>query len=131
MSDGDGVTSAGRNLLRVVERYSSAGSTLVTAGDVTRGLGSSRQYVAHMATALVYAGMLSVRRAPKVVYYSLTDAGRRELEENQLAYLLVTVDDQAAEEVAAVLGRAVGVEAVEVHGQGCCCQHCPHKGNCL
>jgi Mn-dependent DtxR family transcriptional regulator len=128
MSGGDGVTSIQRNFLRVVERYGEGFP--VTSGDVARGLGTSRQYVAHVAAALAWAGMLSIRRSPKVIRYSLTDAGRQELKENQLAYLLVTVDDRTAEEVAAVLGRAVGVEAVEVHGQGCCCQHCPHKGNC-
>lgn len=128
MGGGDGITSAGRNMLRVIERYGE--SFPVMSGDVARGLGTSRQAVALMAAALEDAGLLSIERKPRLVTYSLTDAGRRELEENRLAYLLVTVDDRMAEEVAAVLGRVNGVEAVEVHGSECCCQHCPHKGNC-
>ena len=36
-----------------------------------------------------------------------------------------------AEDIAYYTERNVGgVLSVEVHGQGCCCQHCPHGGNC-
>jgi hypothetical protein len=45
--------------------------------------------------------------------------------------LLVTVarpEDMAA--IEAFIATIGGVEAVHVHGDGCCCQHCPHRGNC-
>jgi DNA-binding transcriptional regulator PaaX len=128
MSD---VTSAERNLLRVVERY---GGLVVTAAGVARGLGTSRQEVAAMAVILEAAGMLSVSRLPKQVTYSLTEAGSRELAENQFTYLLVQVNDRLAEDVAAYLLGVNGVQEVSVHNEehpnGCCCQNCPHNGNC-
>jgi DNA-binding transcriptional regulator PaaX len=124
MSD---VTSAERNLLRVVESY---GGLIVTADGIARGLGTSRQEVAAMAGILEAAGMLSVSRLPKQVTYSLTEAGSRELAENQFTYLLVQVNDRLAEDVAAYLLGVNGVQEVDVHGSGCCCQHCPHNGNC-
>jgi hypothetical protein len=44
-------------------------------------------------------------------------------------YLLVAVDDAEAAQVEAFIGSIGGVTTVEVHGDGCCCKHCPWDGN--
>jgi hypothetical protein len=44
-------------------------------------------------------------------------------------YLLVAVDDAEAAQVEAFIGSIGGVMTVEVHGDGCCCKHCPWYGN--
>jgi hypothetical protein len=48
------------------------------------------------------------------------------------AYLLVEVpdEDQAASIAEQIEQGTDGVRTVYNHGQGCCCQHCPHNGNC-
>lgn len=132
MSGGDGITSAERNLLRVVDHYGA--DFPVTSGDVARGLGTSRQAVAAMAATLGQAGYLAVTRLPKSVTYAVTAEGLRYLGAHQSSFLLVEVDDRLADDVAAYLPAVIGVQGVSVHNEdhphGCCCQHCPHGGNC-
>jgi hypothetical protein len=134
MSNEDGVTSAERNLLRVVERYSGPDGAPVTSGDAARGLGTSRQAVAAMAATLEQAGYLAVTRLPKTITYAVTDPGLSYLGAHQSSFLLVEVDDRLAGDVAAYLPAVNGVQGVSAHNEeypnGCCCQHCPHNGNC-
>jgi hypothetical protein len=135
MSDGDGVTSAERNMLRVVERYSGPDGAPVTSGDAARGLGTSRQAVSAMAATLERAGYLAVTRLPKAITYAVTAPGLSYLGAHQSSFLLVEVDDRMADDVAYYLAQGVnGVQDVAVHNEeyprGCCCQHCPHNGNC-
>ena len=132
MNDGDGITSTGRNMLRVVDHY--GGSFPVTSGDVARGLGTSRQAVAAMARVLEQAGYLAVTRTARAVTYAVTGPGLRYLGAHQSSFLLVEVDDRVADDLAVSLHGVSGVRGVTVHNEnhpnGCCCQHCPHKGNC-
>jgi predicted ArsR family transcriptional regulator len=122
MSD---VTSAGRNLLRAVAAYEGD----VTAAEAARILGISRQLAAGSLAELARAGMLSARRMPQAAY-TVTDAGRAELERNQVTCLLVEVDDRLADDLAVYLGKDVsGIVSVSEHGSGCCCKHCPRKGD--
>lgn len=128
--DGDGFTSADRNFLRVVERY---GGTAVVR-DVARGLGVSHQAVGAMAMLLENAGFLMRAFRKGSVTYVLTTLGTAYLEAHQATYLLVEVDDRAAGDFLAALGSVSGVLSVTAHNEdhpnGCCCQHCPHDGNC-
>lgn len=52
--------------------------------------------------------------------------------EPQLTHLLVTVSGtpQQARQVEDLIGAMASVTTVYEHGSGCCCQHCPHNGNC-
>jgi hypothetical protein len=46
-------------------------------------------------------------------------------------FLLVEVTGpDESNELEAWLGSFPVVVSVSVHGDGCCCQHCPHQGNC-
>lgn len=47
-------------------------------------------------------------------------------------FLLVEVvgGPEMSNNLEAVLLGLRDVASVSVHGEGCCCQHCPHKGNC-
>lgn len=132
MSDEDGVTSAERNLLRVIGYYQNGFP--VASGDAARGLGTSRQAVSAMAATLERAGYLAVTRLPKAVTYAVTAPGLRYLGAHQSSFLLVEVDDRLAGDVAASLLAVNGVQGVTAHNEdhpnGCCCQHCPHGGNC-
>jgi hypothetical protein len=127
--EGGGYGSEDRNLLRVVAGYEDFPPT---GSDIARMMGISRQRTTALASVLVHGGLLSCARGMAgTATYSLTDAGRRELDAHVAAYLLVKADDRLAEDIAYYTERNVGgVLSVEVHGQGCCCQHCPHGGNC-
>lgn len=128
----DGFTSEDRNLMRIVESY---GGPDVTPKEAARMLGTSSQRVAAMASLLARAGFMKVSRDGRGATYAVTDAGRAELAARQTTYLLVKVDDRLADEVAYYLARGVnGITEVTAHNEdypdGCCCQHCPHNGNC-
>lgn len=128
---GDGYSSEDRNLLRVIEGQS---VFPCTPGDAARLMGTSVQRVMAMASLLSHGGLLAIHRGPtgaRNVYYQVTDAGRRELADHRTRMFLVEVDDRMADEIATALAQGVdGVKDVIDHGQGCCCQHCPHGGNC-
>ena len=128
--EGDGFTSADRNLLRTVAGY---GDTPVTARDICRSMGISRQAASAQAALLAKCGLLTMQVLSMGRCYKVSAAGKAELEAHKTALLLVEVDDRMADDVAAYLGGAgavIGVRSVEDHGGGCCCQHCPHRGNC-
>lgn len=50
--------------------------------------------------------------------------------EGRRRFLLVEVTDDPVVDVADLIKDLYNVEAVYEHGPGCCCQHCPHGGNC-
>jgi hypothetical protein len=128
--------SAGRSFLRAVESYyegdGSPGTLIVGMPEVARLLGLEPREIKATAGELVSTGLLSVTTVLGRRAFMVTAAGRTELENNRSAFLLVQVDDRLAEDVFYLLERVNGVERVEVHGNGtgCCCQHCPHGGNC-
>jgi len=80
---------------------------------------------------LARRGLLSTWRRDGRAAYTVTPAGTAELERNVTTCLLVEVDDRLAADILAYLNGSVnGVKIAYEHGNGCCCQHCPHKGNC-
>jgi DNA-binding MarR family transcriptional regulator len=114
-----------RSVLRSVAAYEGN----VTAAEVARLTGMSRQLVAGTAAGLARQGLLSVRRGAQAAY-TVTDAGRAELARHKTTILSVEADDRLAPEVSVLLQSVNGVEMVYEHGNGCCCPHCPHRGNC-
>lgn len=125
---GDGYGSSDRNLLRVVEGH---GAYPFSPGDVARQMGESVQRVTATARALAQGGLLEAFNYGGRTTYRVTDAGRAELAAHRTRKLLVEADDRMADEVAAwIAGNVNGVTDVSDHGDGCCCQHCPHGGDC-
>lgn len=128
---GDPLTSDERNLLRAVASY---GDTPVSAGEISRNLGISRQAASARAALLAKTGFLKSQvLAVAGRCYLITEAGNEELREHKTACLLVEVEDRMAGDFLSYLaafGQAHGVTEVTEHGGGCCCQHCPHGGNC-
>ena len=43
--------------------------------------------------------------------------------------LVVVAEASEAAQIEAFIRSIGGVESVEVHGKGCCCQNCPWRGN--
>jgi DNA-binding MarR family transcriptional regulator len=125
--DENSVTTEDRAVLRAVAAYTGN----VTAADVARLAGISRQSAAGTLARLAQDGLLSRRTGQGArSAYDVTSAGRAELERNRTTCLLVEVDGRLASEIAVYLQSVNGVEMAYEHGNGCCCQHCPHKGNC-
>jgi DNA-binding Lrp family transcriptional regulator len=125
--DGDFTTSADRNLLRLIEHYGGP----ATPAEISRGLGISRSAAGSRAKLLAASGWLIVTGKGADREYEVSASGRGYLAANRVSYLLVQVDDRLAEDVAAILSQNFnGIEMVTDHGGGCCCQHCPHRGNC-
>lgn len=56
------------------------------------------------------------------------------LPEPEIVTLLVEVDARAAAGLENDLMSVTSIRSVSVHNDeypnGCCCQHCPHRGNC-
>jgi hypothetical protein len=54
--------------------------------------------------------------------------------EPETTFLLVEVEKDWANHTIRRLPELAGVKMVTVHNEdhphGCCCQHCPHRGNC-
>jgi DNA-binding IclR family transcriptional regulator len=122
--EGDGYTSEDRNLLRAV-----AGHGEPTVNDIARMTGVSRQRARRLTSMLAHCGLLAYTRGTPGTY-AVTAAGRAELDAHPVRMFLVEVDDRVAEQVAMAVAQAYGVRDVTDHGDGCCCQHCPHGGNC-
>lgn len=117
-------TSEDRSVLRAVAAYEGN----VTAAEVARMSGISRQLAAGTAAELARQGLLSVRRGAQAAY-AVTDAGRAELEQHKTTILAVEVDDQLAADVIACLQSVNGVRMAYEHGNGCCCKNCPWQGD--
>lgn len=126
--EGDGFTSGDRNMLRAVASY---GQTPVTAGEVSRGLGISRQAASAQAAMLARCGLLEAKTLAVGRCYRLTAAGQEELDTHKTMFLLVEVDDRLSEDIAHCLSPEFvnGVVSVTEHGGGCCCKNCPWRGS--
>lgn len=128
MSDEDGYTSDDRNMLRAVASY---GDTPVTAGEISRNLGISRQAASAQAAALARCGVLEAKTLAVGRAYRITTAGQAELDAHKTTVLLVEVDDRLAGDIVHFLSPEFvnGVVSVTEHGSGCCCKNCPWRGN--
>lgn len=126
--EGNGFTSGDRNMLRAVAGY---GGTAVTAGEVSRSLGISRQAASAQAAMLARCGLLTMQVLPAGrYYYRVTAAGLAELEAHKTALLLVEVDDRLAGDILHYLSPEFinGIVSVTDH-VGCCCKNCPWQGD--
>lgn len=126
--EGDGYTSDDRNMLRAVASY---GDTPVTAGEISRGLGISRQAASAQAAVLARCGVLEAKTLAVGRAYRITAAGRAELDAHKTTVLLVEVDDRLAGDILHYLSPEFvnGIVSVTEHGRGCCCKNCPWQGN--